>query len=795
MSRIAASVATIASVVASGATALVYQAALTRYLARFVGSDHVAAGITLGVFLVGLALGALVQGRLSVAMRRPLAFYAAVEFAVGAWALSFPAISRAFAAAVSSWSFAPPGMLLVQGLAAAALVVLPPTLLMGGTVPLLTRALVRGEREVSSLHAALYAANTAGAVAGVLGASFWLIPHFGITATIRGTGGVNLAIGACFGTFALFRSQAIELSGVRSRAVPTLPRLHTARIYGIGLLNGLSVLLLETALLRFTSLALGGSAYMFALVVAVFLLALAAGSLLVSRLPTVSAGWLWGSQAAAAGCLLALYASLDRLPYYAHLLRIGFQGGPSGFYLYHVAVLLALTALFVIPIGLLGTTLPLLFHELRASVSDAGALSGRLLAWNGLGTLSGALAGSFALYDLLDLPRVFLLAVATVAGNALLAAWTASRNSRAVAGTALMVAVAILAARPWYEDDRLVVGTYRIRGPLASSFEGPRAFFDQQLANSRVVARDDDATASVAVVEHPASAPGAPQARSLVVNGRSESNTIMDAATLRLSAHIPALWAPRRDRVLLVGLGTGVTAANLALYDDLGSLEVAEISPNVIRFLPHFSGFTDNVERDPRLHVRLADATLVVRQTEGRFDLVISEPSNPWTAGADTLFTREFYRSVRDRLSEDGLFLQWVQLYESDFRILGMILNTLRQEFPAVHAFRGSRGDLLVLAGKRPFTPEDRMRAERVLAENPRAAAALAEIDVHSVRDILAREVQSLPIVFEQTRHFGINTADHPRLLYLAGRAMFSGAEVSEEMLRHGQTDFGALFR
>jgi spermidine synthase len=776
------------AVFSTGAVALVYQVVFTRYLSRFVGSDHVAAGLTLGVFLAGLALGAALFGRLSTVVRRHLAVYSVLEAAVGAWALAFPTLAAWIGNGVAGWSFDRPWMLLVEGLAVAVALVLPPTMIMGGTVPFLTRALARRPEELSSLHAGLYGANTAGAFAGVLLAGFWLVPRFGLPLTLRGCAAVNLAVAAWFGLLALRSATPRDLAGLRTRSVPATPRFGIRTIYAVALLNGFAVLLLETSLLRFGALVLGGSAYSFALVVAAFVLALAAGSFAVSRLAVLRDGLLWACQLAAGAWLLVLYAGLDAVPYYAHLLRIGFQAGASGFLLFHAAAFAGLLLLLAVPVGLLGTTLPLLYHELGAGVRDAGRLSGRLLAWNGLGTLLGAVAGSFALYDLVDLPRGYLLAVAVVFGNALLAARAAEQMPRALAAAALALSIAVLVSQPAYDGDRLVAGVYRMRAPLAFSWLGPRTFFTQRLAGSSVVARDDDAVASVAVLEHAARGPADPTSRSLVVNGRSESNTVADAATLRLAAHIPALWAGSRDRVLVIGLGTGVTVGSLALYNDVRQLDVAEISPAAIRFLPLFAEFTGAVDRDPRLRILPGDATLVVRRACEPWDLIVSEPSNPWTSGADSLFTREFYRQVGDRLTPDGLFLQWVQLYESDFEILGMILNTLREEFPVVHAFRGSPGDLLLLASRRPFTSADRERAEQVLQRQPRVAASLAGIGVGSVREILQREVQTLPVVMQQARGFGVHTADHPRLLYLAGKAMFSGSEVPDEALRHGTT-------
>jgi spermidine synthase len=671
--------------------------------------------------------------------------------------------------------------------------VLPPTAIMGGTVPFLTRGLARLSGQVSSLHAALYAANTAGACAGALAAGFWLLPRLGLPSAVRVAAIVNLAVASCFAAFALRPGAWPDLAVPRRRPPVATPRFAAPAIRTMALLNGLAVLLLETVLLRFSALLLGGTVHAFALVVAAFVLALACGSFVVARLADIGPALLWRCQAVAVAWLVGLYAAVDVLPYYVHLLRIGFQGGASGFALFHAAVFVALLGLVLVPVGLLGTTLPLLYHELGAGVQGAGRASGTVLAWNGIGTLAGALAGSFALYDVLDLPRALLLAVAIVAGNAMLAARPAGLRARAVALSAFGLALVLLVGQPWFDGDRFAVGVYRVRGPFPHSWKGPATFFARQAAGYSVLYRDDDAVGSVAVLEHAPEGPDERPSRSLTVNGRFESNVAGDAVTLRLAAHLPALWAAERGRVLLIGLGTGVTAGQLALYDDVHTLDVAEISPAVVRCLPLFSEFTGGVEDDPRLRVRLGDAARILQRSGEAWDLVVSEPSNPWSAGADALFTREFYRSVTERLDHDGLFLQWVQLYESSFESLGMILNTVHETFPAVHAFRGSRGDLLLLAAQRPFTAQDRERAEHALAARPAVAAALAEIGITRVGDLLEREVQTLPILLQHARRFGVHTADHPRLLYLAGTAVFSGSEVTDEMLRGHVIDLAGL--
>jgi spermidine synthase len=525
------------------------------------------------------------------------------------------------------------------------------------------------------------------------------------------------------------------------------------------------------------------------MVVAVFVLGIAAGSLAIARARRLSPRLLFRLQASAACWLLLLFPTLDVWPYGSHVLRVAFQATTIGFWMYEAAVLAALALLLVVPAALLGATLPAIFHELDASVSRSGWLSGRLLAWNGLGTLLGSLCGSFLLYYALDAVRVFLLVPLAVSGAAVLVSGPASRSARRAAWALLLVATAAIVARPFHEDARFAVGTFRTREPEPYSLHGARVFYEEHLRGMRLVSYEDGPTATVAVVENERDRP----TRALFVNGKSESSTINDAITLRLLAHLPALWAERRASALVIGLGTGVTAGELSLYRDIDRIDVAEISPTVVRALPRFTDYTHGVERDARLRIHVRDAWLVLRQARESWDVISAEPSNPWVSGVDQLFTREFYRLVAGRLADGGVFVQWVQLYESDFEALALVLNSLRAELPTLHAFRGMTGDLLLVAAREPFDTADRRRAEEVLAGHPAVADSLRSIGIESIGQILEREVTSLPTLLRQGARYGVNTLDHPRLHYLAGRHLFLGSRVTDEMLR-GVTDMDFLF-
>jgi hypothetical protein len=288
-----------------------------------------------------------------------------------------------------------------------------------------------------------------------------------------------------------------------------------------------------------------------------------------------------------------------------------------------------------------------------------------------------------------------------------------------------------------------------------------------------------------------------PVPRAIIVNGKSDSDVAIDRETLRLTAHIPALWAPRRARVMIVGLGTGVTAGEMGLYPDVERIDVAELSPGVAGALPLFGAFTGNIHHDPRLHVEVGDAFRVLGRSADRWDIVISEPSNPWVTGVDQLFSTNYYRLVRDHLASDGIFVQWVQQYSFNTEAFALVAASVRTAFPHFTLFQGRKGDLILVAGGQPFGAEQRARAARVLAANPRAAGSMAELGIRTLPELLRRERPLLAEVAGRLSGYGVETLDRPRLHYLAGRTFFTGEELGNESFspfRGGTVLSGRLF-
>lgn len=771
---------------ATGAAGLIFQVAWHKYLARLLGSDAVATAVILAAFLGGLAAGYGLCGRWSATATRPFKGYAILEGIIGAWALCFPRLFDLVRDATAGWSFAPPVGLILQGFVCAVVLIGIPTLCMGGTVPFLTQGLSRSLAQSTAVHARVYAVNTGGAFAGALAAAYALIPHLGLPLTVMATGLVNLAAGLFF-VFLPAVSKPAETLPAPSPDRPAGPGGISPALGAVAFLSGFYVMSLENVLIRAAGLSMGSASTTFALVVAVFVLAIALGSAAVARIaawrPWSGPGLLAGNQALILAGILTVYATLDAWPYAAHLIRITFQSNAAGFWGYQGAVLAVLTLVLIVPVGAMGATVPILFHMARRDLGHVGRVSGRLLACNAAGNLAGSLVGGVVLFYWLNLAGVFLVAAAAAALALALALRQGARPLRwAVLGAGAVLVVAA-ANPPLYRPEAMNLGIYQSRLSLAFSLDGAATFYRRYQGVNTFCFIKDDPCASVAVVETPEPALGLAASRALLVNGKSDSSTAGDAATLRLLAHLPALMAARRDRVFVVGLGTGVTAGELARYPDVTGIDVAEIAPAVVEALPLFGDYTGNVHEDPRLKVHIGDAFRVLGRSNKHWDLIVSEPSNLWVTGVDLLFTEEFYRLARSRLHEQGLFVQWMHGYNADSAMVGMVVNTVRQVFDHCRVFLSQANDLIILAAATPLDEKMAARAGANLERFAGVRQSLAAVGFADLADILAREIWPQRLTRTGFGGYGVQTLDFPRLHYRAGRCFFNGDAVASGWL------------
>lgn len=769
----------------TGTAGLIYQVAWQKYLSRLLGADSIATAIILATFLGGLSLGYYLCGTFSMHVKNQVKAYAMLEGIIGVWGVGFPVLFSLIDSLTHSWSFAFPVLIIVQGMLCSSVLIGLPTICMGGTIPLLTRGLSPNLAEATRVHATVYAANTAGAFVGALLAGFYFIPEYGLPMTVRGAALLNL--GTCVFFYLLSRTfritQFADMETHVRAQYPTSSRFSPALLYGLAFLSGFYVMTLENVLIRIVNFCLGSTAYAFATIVAVFILAIAVGSFVVGRFRTFSGNTLFINQACITLLLCAVYVTLDTWPYWAHVFRIGFQNNMVGFWEYHVLIVAVLIVILIGPGACMGATIPLAFHELKRNLAGTGKHAGLLLAYNTAGNLTGSIIGGILLYYLLNQAQIYLTASFLAACSTCLVGWWLSKRHFLVAVGMATCLLLLIVFTPFYNEQHFWYSTSRIRGPLEYSLDGPETFFQKFYAGIRKKFYHDGPTGTVAVLEYPVDPLFDQTPREIVVNGKSDSSTIGDIYTLKLSAHIPALLAPKREQVLIIGLGTGVTAGEVSLYPDVEQIDIAEISPTVVKALPWFQEFNHRVHTDPRLRIHVGDAFRILGRSRQQWDIIISEPSHPWVAGVDSLYTQEFYQLVRERLTDEGILLQWTHLYATNLEMVGMIVTTARQTFPHCRAFLSNLSDVFIVASKTPLSIDNIRQAERSWEMNTMIRASLEPLNIASVDGILLREVWSPTYLGDHFSDFEIQTMDHPSLHYIAGKAFFTSEDLPQDVL------------
>jgi spermidine synthase len=758
----------------TGFTGLVYEVGWQKYLAILLGSHAEATATVLGIFLGGLAAGYALFGRLTRRVveqaqtrgdsPRLLHIYALVEAGIGLYALLFP-WTFGLAQKLSLLGPTGAGTAFAFDVALSTLLLGPPTVLMGGTIPILTLALAGDLDRATRVHAWVYGTNTAGAFAGALAGGFVLIPMLGLDSVMFAMACLNLVAAAGFWQLGR-RHQELVLEP--SPLAQTVPRLGTWAT--VALLAGFAMMTLQTILNRIGGLAFGSSQFTFAMVVAVFVLCIALGSLCVSAFDRIPRGFVVGSQWLLVFLLFPLYFVLGDAPYWAHVIRVIFRPIELAFYGYQTAIFLGLLLLFAVPIGLSGALLPLLFNELRREVRDLGSVAGRLYAWNTIGSLLGALVGGYLLFFWLDLHHIYRVAmVALAVGAALLTLLVFRPLPRLVSVLMLLPALGMIWLLPAWSEGHLASGLFRTRDPMRNSFRGPVKMFAGRGRGDSIF-YEDGPTSSVSVVE----TNGKPETRSIIVNGKPDGSLEGDYPTMALSALIPALMAERYESAFVIGWGTGVTSGELAALDESRSVRVAEISRAVIAAAPFFDVGNGEASKSPKVEIVRGDAYRTLMRSDQKFDLIVSEPSNPWVTGVEMLYSREFLQAAREHLAPGGVYAQWFHVYESNVDVVSLVLRTYADVFPNVSVWFALGADLLLLG----FDQTDRALDVAALGERfaqPDFTAGFGRVGIETFPQLLAHELVPLGTLHAGELEGEIQTLRNPVLSYRAARAFFLG--------------------
>ncbi len=651
----------VALLLASGAVGLAYEMVWLRRLGLVLGGSAVAASVTVAAFMGGLGLGAALAGRRAV--RRPWRTYALLEASAAGWAIAFPigyGLLQHLAVAQPS----------LRWPVAAALVGLPAVAL-GATWPALAA------REPAPVAGRWYAANTTGAVLGVLGSTFVMLPLLGV----RGT---ELAA-ACVGLAASGVAWTAATDSTSRGVAPVAPVSAPWPLLTIAAATGTAALGLELVWMRLAAVAFGATVQTLGGVLAAFLGATAIGAALGTRTPDASLHRDLGLALSATG-VLALTGALSwsGLPYG---LMLAWQAvGAKG--MLPASVALATLAMAGAPIAS-GAAFTLAIRHLGAS---AGAAAGRLYAANTLGSIAGALLGGLVAIPALEMAG----ATAAFAGLAVTAGalWLLHAGHRRWAVSAPAVAVVLALVQPRWDAKLYAVGVHlRISDFADPTLKAVRTFADE---GWELLYYDQGATGAVAVGR---------STRTgnvwLSVNGKVDASTGGDMPTQQMSGAIPVAIARDPRDVVVVGLASGVTVGTALEEGRVTSMTVLELEPSVVPASHFFDHVNGRPLDDPRTELVIDDARAWLARQDRTFDVIISEPSNPWITGVSNLFTLEYWALGRQRLSEGGVFAQWVQLYGMGPDEVRGLLRTFQHVFGDVWVFETIEGtDLLVVGGR-----------------------------------------------------------------------------------------------
>jgi len=645
----------------SGCSALIYEIVWFQLLQLAIGSTAVSMGILLATFMGGLCLGSIGLPRLRLARKHPLGVYAVLEVGIALCGIlvlfAIPLVDRIYFAGAGYGL----GGMLLRGFICA-LCLLPPTILMGASLPAIVRWIESSPRGVS-WWGWLYGGNTVGAVLGCLFAGFYLLRLYNTATATYAAAAINLAVATIsFLWAARTPGETAEFASEKASA----PGTNHWPVYVTIALSGACALGAEVVWTRLMAMMLGSTVYVFSIILAVFLIGLAIGSgagswLLRGRGPAWAASALGWCQLMLTACIAwTAYMIADVLPFWPSEALI--SGTPTQAFKVH----LVRTLWAVLPPTLLfGASFPLACAAVASEGEDSGRVVGGVYAANTLGAIVGAIGVSLILVPWMgtrQTQRVLLL-TSVVAGLCVLAPYARKSRSKAVMGwMALSVVFAALLA---YNLDA-------IPGKLIAY--GRR----MTVATGTVILTAEGRNSSVAISRWPDGA------TEVDVNGHVEATTEpYDMRLQRMVGHLPALLHPRPEKVLGIGFGAGVSAGTFTRYPSIQSITVCEIEPIIPPISTRFFAQQDyDVLHNPRTRIVYDDARHYLLTTREQFDIIASDPLDVFVKGTAALYTKEYFEAVKQHLKPGGMFTLYVPLYESDENTVKSELATFLEAFP-----------------------------------------------------------------------------------------------------------------
>ncbi|MCB9026073.1 MAG: hypothetical protein H6625_07140 [Bdellovibrionaceae bacterium] len=678
----------------SGFTGLIYQVIWQKYLSAYLGSHALATSQVLACFFLFLAIGYFVIGKYQHRLVKNKVFlYGIIEGLIGGYALISPDF---FFWLTNTFSFYGESLFtdLLYSLLLTGVFIGFPTFLMGGTIPVLTQGLVKVFQKSHKMHSWIYSINTIGAFLGTLMGGFYFIENHGLPFSLLIVGLINLAIFVV--CYVLWKIYPLEFLGLEeqvkanedSQIFETDWLKNKMFLYVLSFLSGFYVFSLENIVIKIAGLSIGSSTYTYTIIVSAFIFSIAIGSSLVSFVKKIeSVNLLYGIQLLLLISLVALYFLIPEWPMILGRVNMLISKNMFNFPLKWVFVLIIFIFMLTIPVGLMGTNLPLLFSYLKQRHQYLSKTVGRLYGINSIGGFLGALFGGY--YILMWVPldvamKMYIVLVSSTVVVVSFLFYKKTQSKRLKISISIFVVTTILVSilpkwqplaftpgpylnlpnflpdtsySDWYKESRLKVKNSL---DLLFSKSGP---------NTWAIVSEDKKT----------------KERTLHVNGKADAATLSDASVRALNMLIPLSIKPLVEDVFIVGLGASLSTGIATSFKEVKNVEVAEISQGVIDSMSFFNEHAFEVmDRADKFKVYHVDALRKLKSSKLKYDLIVSEPSNLWVTGVELLFSLEFLNEAKNHLKPGGVYSQWFPLFEANEDMLRMVLANFNSVFPWV---------------------------------------------------------------------------------------------------------------
>ncbi|MDD0854690.1 fused MFS/spermidine synthase [Halobacteriovorax sp. GB3] len=662
----------------TGACSLSYQMIWQRYLNLMLGSEARSSTIIVGVFLLGLALGYYLFGKVAKKYKERhelLKMYGFVELFTGLYAVLFP---KAFMAVFES-SITSTNNFFVHLLISSVFLIVP-TILMGATIPCMTSIIPGSKNDVGEDHALIYGVNTLGAFIGTLICSFYFIPEFGYDLSLTIFGGINILVSI----FYIF-NQLDGVTNVQRERMIHESRYSKKSLYVLGAVAGLVTLSIETLYFRIFSLTMGSSFLVFPIIVSIFVLGIGLGSL---SLKEQNEKHFWRDITLAGILSYFSFVAAPFLPLILSNVRVSLISNSFTYISFHIFAYSVFLVVLFPAVFFMGRILPYAYSFLPKDKDSFGYDVGLLYLFNTLGCFVGSILFGYLFFYLFNIDTIFKILLTFLF---LVSIWVLKQGDRNKL-VVLVLLMALITPFTPFSRKHHELGLFRVKSPDTKHYKNIFSETMSKREGRETLYLNDGPNTTVSVMKNSFG-------KSIVVNGKSDGHTQFDFTTVSLLTILPYFKLKSENlKSAIIGIGTGMTAGITSQLERVKTIDVVEISDAIIEAQKFLKEENNDFLNSPKVNLSKLDAFQFFKNAPHKYDYIVSEPSNPWVLGVENLYTGYFYKLIKKSMTKEGILVQWAHTYSMNEKIINSIIINLQNNFNYVEIYETADGDICFLS-------------------------------------------------------------------------------------------------